>query len=978
MSNLTTPLFANFSEVGDAPSTTGTPYSISVGDTFTGTIFNGSDSDWIAVNLVAGQTYTVNLSGINGGGGTMSDPVLRVMNSLGVQIHHDDDSGTGFDSRLNFVATTTGTHYLNAGGIGDSVGTYTFSIDDYLPPPVGTNSDLAAYLIDGYFDETGATKHTFGANITVELGGLTAEGKQLARWAMDAWEAVADVSFFEVASAGHIRFDDDSAVNSFTLRSSSGTLTTGADIYLASDLLSVYGTTIDSYSMQTYVREFGTALGLGDLGQYSHFSPTYGIDQLFANDSWQVSVMSPFSQYTNTTINANSAYAVTPMMVDVIAIQALYGAPDASSTTAGNTYYGYGTNLTGYLGTLNSALIGGEPASVYGGSGVAMTIYDHSGSDTINFSNSTTNDVIRLSYGTYSDVYGLVGNLAIAEGTWIENYISGTGNDIIFGNGINNLIWGLSGNDWLLGGNGNDKLYGGYGADNLRGDDGNDSLYGGSANDNLRGGSGDDWLLGGNADDVLYGDNGDDNLRGGDNNDLLYGGNGNDDVRGDEGDDWVQGDGGHDILHGGGGTDTMRGDDGNDTMNGDNGNDHMAGAAGEDFMSGGNGADRMYGGTGQDLMNGNDGNDTMYGQNDNDTMFGDAGNDTMFGGRGIDFVYGGDGDDLVVGEDGNDALFGNAGNDMLAGGAGVDFMYGSDGNDRVYGGTGNDILFGENGDDFMSGQNDHDWINGGIGNDTLHGDAGNDELYGGLGNDMLFGDAGNDSMVGEDGDDFMVGAEGADNLLGGMGADRLYGGVGVDILYGQDGDDFMDGQNDGDHMGGGAGNDTMYGGAGNDTMFGDSGLDWLLGDAGNDTILAGDDRDWLRGGDGDDTLLGQGGNDDVRGGNGNDAVFGGVGSDTLFGNNGNDRLKGFSGNDELTGGAGSDVFMFSDATEIDVIHDFQNGTDMIEIDATGIDTIANLTISYAGGNATVLYNTSRIVMEGVTTGQLDASDFTFL
>ena len=48
---------------------------------------------------------------------------------------------------------------------------------------------------------------------------------------------------------------------------------------------------------------------------------------------------------------------------------------------------------------------------------------------------------------TASDVYGLVGNLVIARDTLIENYVAGTGDDIIVGNAADNVLEGNAGAD---------------------------------------------------------------------------------------------------------------------------------------------------------------------------------------------------------------------------------------------------------------------------------------------------------------------------------------------------------------------------------------------------------------------------------------------------------------------------------------------------------------------------------------------------
>ena len=65
---------------------------------------------------------------------------------------------------------------------------------------------------------------------------------------------------------------------------------------------------------------------------------------------------------------------------------------------------------------------------------VTFTLFDSGGIDTLNLSTDTDDQHVVLQPETASDVYGLVGNLVIARNTLIENYVAGTGDDIIVGN----------------------------------------------------------------------------------------------------------------------------------------------------------------------------------------------------------------------------------------------------------------------------------------------------------------------------------------------------------------------------------------------------------------------------------------------------------------------------------------------------------------------------------------------------------------
>jgi Ca2+-binding RTX toxin-like protein len=111
--------------------------------------------------------------------------------------------------------------------------------------------------------------------------------------------------------------------------------------------------------------------------------------------------------------------------------------------------------------------------------------------------------------------------------------------------------------------------------------------------------------------------------------------------------------------------------------------------------------------------------------------------------------------------------------------------------------------------------------------------------------------------------------------------------------------------------------------------------------AGNDVInlsnqvdraFAGTGNDTLAGLGGADTLWGNNGNDWIYGGDGNDALNGQSGRDRLFGGTGVDRLSGGLGADTLTGGAGADTFRFTSNDGNDIIRDFQDNVDTIDID----------------------------------------------
>lgn len=212
----------------------------------------------------------------------------------------------------------------------------------------------------------------------------------------------------------------------------------------------------NDYLRQTFIHEIGHALGLGHSGNYNG-SASFGENALFANDSWQTTVMSYFSQRENPNVDASYLRVVTPQMADIVAIQKLYGVADTLRT--GNTTYG--DNHQAGIGMRLSGTL-------------AATIIDNGGTDTIDLSSRSSSQMVNLAPGTFSDIDGKKGNVGIQRGTIIENAKTGSGQDTIKGNHVantldgganNDLLYGQGGNDILIGNRGSDKIYGGAGED---------------------------------------------------------------------------------------------------------------------------------------------------------------------------------------------------------------------------------------------------------------------------------------------------------------------------------------------------------------------------------------------------------------------------------------------------------------------------------------------------------------------------------
>ncbi len=580
---------------GDARATAETQYSLPVGAEFRGRLSSDGDTDWVRVELAAGTIYDILLDGVE-------SARLVLLDAEGNEVAH----GRNFSSLSKlkiFSPAVSGTYYISIDSSAeDNTADYEVSLEEN---PITTVSydEIADYLssrksyIQGFDVDPGGM-------LTANITALNEAGRQLARWALEAWTNVSGIRFeFVDDDSAHITFDDNRdrpELTAYASRSISKGFIVSARVNIPTELLDRYGTGMDDRSFYLYLHEVGHALGLKHPGPYD-VSSLSSIDKIFLNDTYQTTVMSYFRQNHDDFVDASFAYPVTPMIADIIAIQNFYGAP--ADINAGDTVYGYGSNLDGYLGDFFKRWTG-DGATPFEDP-VTLTLYDKDGNDTLDLHTDTTDQRVDLRPQGISDVYGLVGNLIIARDTLIENFVAGSGNDIVIGNEAANLLEGRGGDDELMGNEGNDILEGGAGNDMLEGSAGADRLNGGAGEDTVSYESSDAGVvvrlhslaaLGGHAEgDSFIG--------------LVT----------------VQDTEVPDIEH----------------LTGSSHDDTLAGDLRDNTLMGRDGDDTLYGGP-------DGGDDSIYGENGNDSIFGGMGNDTIYGGAGDDVLSGGAEDDTFV------------------------------------------------------------------------------------------------------------------------------------------------------------------------------------------------------------------------------------------------------------------------------------------------------------------------------------------
>jgi hypothetical protein len=320
---------------------------------------------------------------------------------------------------------------------------------------IGPSSSFSTSLAFGYGPSTDTTSEPWSPR----LGYFGAAAQAATRDVLAQWSVVANLSFTQLLDAGEtcgdLRFGFTDIGYAHALAYSPG-VGAGGDVWFSyTERFKSFA--VGSYNYMALLHETGHALGLKHPFESNRAN---AMVLPAAMDSQSYTVMSYSAQPGNESTDY-SYRPTTPMVLDIQAIQYLYGANMDHNT--GDTVYEF-RHGGDYHETIWDA--GGNDTIRYDGDG-AVTIDLRPGAGS-----SLGNPVYLVD--ALGVRHGFVSNVWIAYGADIENAYGGSGSDLLHGNDLANTLVGGAGHDRIVGGGGDDTLVGGPGNDRIDGGSGLD------------------------------------------------------------------------------------------------------------------------------------------------------------------------------------------------------------------------------------------------------------------------------------------------------------------------------------------------------------------------------------------------------------------------------------------------------------------------------------------------------------------------
>jgi serralysin len=235
-----------------------------------------------------------------------------------------------------------------------------------MPKPVWSNAQIIDQLDSGlhwsgntltYSFPTSASWFPYGERVGFTT--LNSAQQTAATLAIRLWDDLVSPDFQRVSSgaSANVEYMNTTTDVSYAHTYFPGNWQGAGSVWFNSQYGASAGTnnlmspTVGNWGWGAYVHETGHALGLDHPGTYNGGSPTYAGDALYAQDSQMYTIMSYFAAAnTGADWSADDGRwyeAQTPMLHDIMAIQAMYGAE--TTTRTGNTTYGFNATADVWL-----------------------------------------------------------------------------------------------------------------------------------------------------------------------------------------------------------------------------------------------------------------------------------------------------------------------------------------------------------------------------------------------------------------------------------------------------------------------------------------------------------------------------------------------------------------------------------------------------------------------------------------------------
>jgi hypothetical protein len=396
--------------------------------------------------------------------GIVASAAADVSQTSGVSSSAAAASPAGWESEVTFLSGITSAAKVAS----ISFGTWNYDSS-------ATYSASKSYALK-WGSPTLATSGSAGGNVTFwydSASNWTTTEKNALSSGLALWSAEANISFSLASSANTANFTfyrghDGSAYQSFPSLTL-GTIGSGVDGTPASKGSSIHIDTsvggfgpiggafslYGGYPYETLIHEIGHELGLGHGGAYNG-NVNSATQQFSAYDTRLWSLMSYINPW-DANAKYYSSYSVTgtywgispdgyyyqpttPMMMDTLAIQRMYGVA-TSGPLMGGQIFGFNCNVAASIKQYFDFTVNKHPV---------ITIWDGGTHNTLDLSGFAANATISLAPGTFTSCNGEVNNIGIAMGTVIETAIGGVGNDKFVGSAGNHLYIGGAGTDTAL------------------------------------------------------------------------------------------------------------------------------------------------------------------------------------------------------------------------------------------------------------------------------------------------------------------------------------------------------------------------------------------------------------------------------------------------------------------------------------------------------------------------------------------------